>query len=69
MLELTLPDAARSTTVKQLDDCSRVNSECEYMLFLVHISVQINNKALFWKSPPQHEVNKVCTNSGANVLD
>ena len=42
MSELTLPDSARSNTVKQLDRRNRGNFECKYMLFLVQISMQIH---------------------------
>ncbi len=42
MSELTLPDGARSNTVKQLDRRSRGNLECKYMLFMVQISMQMN---------------------------
>ena len=42
MSELTLPDAARSNTVKQLDRRSRGNLKCKYMLFLVQISMQMH---------------------------
>ena len=43
MSELTLPDAARSNTFKQLDRRKRCNLECKYMLFLVQISMQMHN--------------------------
>lgn len=46
MSELTLPDAARSNTVKQLDRCSRGNSECKFVLFLAQISVQMHSYGL-----------------------
>jgi hypothetical protein len=42
MSELTLPDAARSNTVKQLDRRNRGNLECKYILFLVQISMQMH---------------------------
>jgi hypothetical protein len=44
MSELTLPDAARSNTVKQLDRRNRGNFECKYMLFLVQISMQMHRE-------------------------
>ena len=42
MSELTLPDAARSNTVKQLYCRNRGNLKCKYMLFLVQISMQMH---------------------------
>ena len=42
MSELTLPDAARSNNFKQLERCSRLNSECKYILILVQNSVQMH---------------------------
>jgi hypothetical protein len=42
MSELTLPDAARSNNIKQLERSSRINSECEYIVILVQISVQMH---------------------------
>ena len=49
MSELTLPDAGRSNTVKQLDRRNRGNFECKYMRFLVQISMQLHNQGI--KSP------------------
>ncbi len=46
MSELTLPDAARSNNFKQLERCSRINSECKYILVLVQISVKCTRRAL-----------------------
>ena len=43
MSELTLPDAARSNIVKQLDRRKRGNLKCKYMLFLVQISMQMHS--------------------------
>ena len=43
MSELTLLDATQNSTVKHLDRCSRGNSMCKYMLFLVQISMQMHN--------------------------
>ena len=37
MSELTLPDAALSNIVKQLDRRKRGNLKCKYMLFLVKL--------------------------------
>ena len=42
MQEVTHPSVAQSNIVKQVDCCSRGNSRCKYILFLVQISVQIN---------------------------
>jgi hypothetical protein len=44
MSELTLPDAAQSNAVKQLDRRNRGNLECKYMLFLVQISMQMHSQ-------------------------
>ena len=46
MSELTLPDAARSNTVKQLDRRNRGNLERKYMLFLVQISMQMHTASV-----------------------
>ena len=43
MSELTLPDADRSNTVKQLDRRNRGNLKYKYMLFLVQISMQMHS--------------------------
>ena len=46
MSELTLPDSARSNTVKQFDRRNRGNLECKYMLFWVQISMQMHNQVM-----------------------
>jgi len=43
---LTHPSAAQSNNVKQFDCCSRCNSECKNILFLVHILVQMHNQGI-----------------------
>jgi hypothetical protein len=46
MSELTLPDAALSNIVKQLDRRKRGNLKCKYMLFLVQISMQMHTQSI-----------------------
>ena len=55
MSELTLPDAARSNTVKQLDRRNRGNFECKYMLFLVQISMQMHSAQSYCGAPLRSE--------------
>ena len=52
MSELTLLDATQSSAVKHLDRCSRGNSMCKYILFLVQISMQMHSQKPLrnWKS-------------------
>jgi hypothetical protein len=61
MSELTLPDAARRNTVKQLDRRNRGNLECKYMLFLVQISMQIHKPFLLIYSFAHLAFTKVCS--------
>ena len=58
MSELTLPDAARSNTVKQLDRRNRGNLKCKYMLFLVQISMQMHTKALLTDKTRCYEISR-----------
>ena len=46
MQELPHLSVAQSNIVKQFDCCSRGNSECKYMLFLVQISLQMHTVAI-----------------------
>jgi hypothetical protein len=46
-LELTLSGEAPNNAAKLLDHRSRVNFGCKYILFLVQISVQMNNTCSF----------------------
>jgi hypothetical protein len=44
MQEVPHPSVAQSNTVKQSDCCSRGNSGCKYIYFLVQISVQLHSQ-------------------------
>ena len=46
MQKVPHPSEAQSNTVNQFDCCSRGNSECKCISFLVHISVQMHSLAL-----------------------
>jgi len=44
MQEVPHPSVSQHNTVKQFDCCSRGNSECKYILFMVQISLQKHTK-------------------------